>query len=296
MISYAAYLRVYEPLAAFEEDERARWAEYAASGTAPSRADGVQAEHAAGLAALLSVPPRPAPATNREQAFVRQEDGLTYVCPWRTALRSWIALADFRRGLPAEIADAFVPPSVAEQAEADLARWQADHPEDRPSILCSTWQVPLPWFLLFEPAERHLVLGKRRTTQPSAGPQGAAPGGAQTGVEREVLYVTAMARARQRVARALFVLRRVFDDGPAVVGVEDLGRWLEEFHPHSLVELDYGGLVHLVDDEELEGDDSVGALGQALARLAAGDAVEAQGRYEEVVRRWRRIAALEAAN
>ena len=287
MISYAAYLRVYEPLAAFPEDERRRWSDYAASGRSRDRAEGVAAEHAAALTALLSVPPRPAPAAESEEAFVRHEDGLTYVCPWRTRLRCWSALLDFRRGLPDSLADAFVPRPVADAAEADFAQWQSRFPEVRPSILSSTWQVPIPWFLLFEESERQVVLGDRR---------GSTGSGSRTGVERQAVYVTAMSRARQRVARALHVLRRTFEDGPVVMGVEDLGRWLEDFHPHSIVELDYGGIVHLLDDEELTSDDSVAALTEALAALAKGDVIEAQRRYQEVAARWRAVALLESAN
>ncbi|HET7406294.1 MAG TPA: hypothetical protein VFJ21_04055 [Mycobacteriales bacterium] len=286
MISYAAHLRVYEPLAAFPEDERRRWADYAASGRALDRREGVAAEHAAAMTALLSVPPRPAPAEESEQAFVRQQDGLTYVCPWRTRLRCWSALLDFRRGLPDALADAFIPRPVAEAAEAAYARWQTRHPDVRPAIITSTWQVPIPWFLLFEQSERHLVLADRRS---SGTPQAEGP-------ERQVVFLTAMSRARQRVARALHVLRRTFEDGPAVMGVEDLGRWLEEFHPHALVELDYGGIVHLIDDDDLTGDDSAEALAGALAALARGDVLTAQQLYQEVAGRWRRVATLESAN
>ena len=60
-----------------------------------------------------------------------------------------------------------------------------------------------------------------------------------------------MSRARRRLARALAVLRPSVDDHAVIAGVEDLGRWLEEFHPRSVVELDYGDLVHLLDDAEL---------------------------------------------
>jgi hypothetical protein len=149
----------------------------------------------------------------------------------------------------------------------------------------------LPWFALFEPEERRLVLGERR----GAGAQ--LPGMlAQTGLDRALVYLTAMSRARRRAARALHVVQRVFDDGPAVEALEELGRWLEEFHPHSLVELDYGGLVHLMDDEALSADDSVGDIAAALDDLSRGDAASAGTRYEEITGRWRIVAALEHAN
>ena len=46
--------------------------------------------------------------------------------------------------------------------------------------------------------------------------------------------------------------------------MEDLGRWLEEFHPRSLIELDYGDLVHLLDDAELTQDESARDMAYAL--------------------------------
>ena len=72
------------------------------------------------------------------------------------------------------------------------------------------------------------------------------PGAGPRRPTRSLVYRTAMAQARRRVARALQVLRKALPDGPTVTSVEALGRWLEEFHPRSLVELDYGGLVDLL--------------------------------------------------
>ena len=105
-----------------------------------------------------------------------------------------------------------------------------------------------------------------------------------------------MSRARRRAARALHVVQRVLGDGPAVDALDELGRWLEEFHPHALVELDYGGLVHLLDDEELSADTSVAEIAEALEQLAKGEVVAAGELYEGVVGRWRAVAALEHAN
>jgi hypothetical protein len=163
-------------------------------------------------------------------------------------------------------------------------------------IRSSTWSVPLPWFVLFESEERRLVLGERRPAgAPGAGPVG--PGAvAPAGLDRALVYLTAMSRARRRAARALHVVRRVFDEGPAVEAMDEIGRWLEEFHPHSLVELDYGGLVHLLDDEALSADDSVAEISAALDLLSTGDHAGAATRYEAVLGRWREIAALEHAN
>src|SRR5438270_10436467 len=91
---FAAHLRVYQPLAAFEGPERERWAAYVESGDAPSRPVLMAREHSVGLAAALAVPPRlSVPAV--ESAYVRHLDGLSYVCPWRLQERTWEALAEF---------------------------------------------------------------------------------------------------------------------------------------------------------------------------------------------------------
>jgi hypothetical protein len=166
--------------------------------------------------------------------------------------------------------------------------WLANHPDDAVGILTSTWQVPVSWFALFEADERRLVLGRRRS--------GAAGAPARTGLDRALVYLTAMSRARRRAAKALAVVRRAFADGPAVDALEELARWLEDFHPHSLVELDYGGLVHLLDDETLSEDTSVAQIAESLESLANGDVEAASAAYAQVLERWRRLAALEHAN
>jgi len=55
----------------------------------------------------------------------------------------------------------------------------------------------------------------------------------------------------------------------ASAALEEIGRWLEEFHPHSLVELDYGGLVQLLDDDALRADQSVAEVSATVSALAS---------------------------
>jgi hypothetical protein len=268
--SYASHLRVYEPLAAFPDDERVRWEGYLASGGVPSRTGGILMEHRHAVVAAIGVPPK----TDVEHAFVHRVDGKTYLCPWRTQLRTWVALAEFRSSLPVEIADAFVPRAAAEVAERELAGLRERSPELKTHIQTATWQVPLRWFVLFEGEERRL------TTTP----------------ERSLSYLTTMSNARRRVARSLAVLRRTVEDGVMTDGVEELGRWLEEYHPRSLVELDYGGLVSLFDDDELFADESAADVAHAVACLAAGETDEAAEAYSRISERWGAVRAVEVSN
>jgi hypothetical protein len=283
VIGYAAHLRVYEPMSALPDSERARWQEYVAHGDLPSRPVQMAREHEVAMSAVLSMPPRLNLSDGVDHAYVRHVDGLTYVCPWRLQLRAWDALDSFRSQLPDELRDAFFPPALSAAADDARDAFLATHPEVRAGILTATWQVPVAWFTGFEASERRLVLGDRRSS-------GAA------GLDRALVYLTAMSRARRRVAQALRIVRRIFDEGPATAAIEEVGRWLEEFHPHALVELDYGGLVHLVDDETLSADTSVADVSESLERLSVGDLRAAGECYERVVGRWRSIAALEHAN
>ncbi|MCI0344182.1 MAG: hypothetical protein L0221_01900, partial [Chloroflexi bacterium] len=159
MTTYSSYLRVYEPLSAFPPAERRTWESYAASGSAPDPVSGIRVESRAALIAAIGG----TDATSIDHAFVQRRDGLTYVCPWRTRVRAWAALTEFRRSLPDEIADAFFSRAQADVAERELVRWRASQPELKSHIRSETWQVPLRWFLLFEGEERSLVLSGVRS-------------------------------------------------------------------------------------------------------------------------------------
>ena len=61
-MTYAAYLRIYEPVSAFHEvlashePDRSRWAAYAASAARPRRRDSLTAEYAGALHWAITVP------------------------------------------------------------------------------------------------------------------------------------------------------------------------------------------------------------------------------------------------
>ncbi|HZX39277.1 MAG TPA: hypothetical protein VFF37_13240, partial [Streptomyces sp.] len=102
--------------------------------------------------------------------------------------------------------------------------------------------------------------------------------------------------ARRRVARALKTLRETIDDGQLAEGLVDVGRWLEEFHPRSLVELDYGGLVHALTGPQLAEDRSAADLAAGIEALRAGDGEGAGEAYARLVERWRAVRDLQFAN
>ncbi|MFF5502559.1 hypothetical protein ACF1E9_09005 [Streptomyces roseolus] len=277
LVPYASYLRVYEPLAAFPEPERTHWSRYARRPRTP----GAQDELRRSLADLAPVPPVPVPVHESGEAFVAHLDGVVVVCPWRTRLRGWLALRDLvaEGGLPESVLDAMLPPVVRAQVEADHERWLERNPDARPWIRTAVWQVPLRWFALFGDEERCYEPGDRVA--------GRAP---------VLRYRTTMAQARRRLARALRALRDSVDEGTLAQGLVDVGRWLEEFHPRALVELDYGGLVHAVAEERLAADRSAADVAAGLAALRAGDDDAAGEVYARLAERWRAVRDLRHAN
>jgi len=300
MMPYASYLRVYEPLSAFPEPVRSRWAAYAASASRPRRMNALAQEHTEALRRVAAVPPVVLPERESEHAYIRWAEGVTYVCPWQTRLRSWLALSRLRTTAP-PLADALAS-GHAEKAAIALVRSDGHLASARIHILTSTWTVPLTWFAPFAAAERWLALGPDTR---------GAGGGTAPPVSRALVYTAAMAQARRRVARGLAAVRGAVRALPA--GTEhadrlrreslrteaelaEVGRWLAEFHPYSLVELDYGGLVHLLSDEALRGDQSVAEIAAAVDGLARDDWEVAVAMRRRARARWQSLRATEFAN
>lgn len=285
VVPYASYLRVYEPLAAFPEPERGHWARYARRTDRPSYQDELRRS----LADLLPTPPVPVPVHESSDAFVVEADGVVCVCPWRTRLRGWQALGELPGQLPASVLDAVLPPVVRRQTAADYEQWLVRNPDARPWIRTSTWQVPLSWFVLVADEERQFEKGyEKRGDEGGEGDEAAcAP---------LLRYRTPMVQARRRVARGLKTLRDTLDDGPLVEGLTDVGRWLEEFHPRSLVELDYGGLVHALSEGQLDGDHSAADVAEGIEALRNGDGEGAGEAYARLMERWRAVRDRQFSN
>jgi hypothetical protein len=274
--NFAAYLRVYEPLSAFDRERQLFWRRYVKEGRAVAPADGPGRQRTQVLEALGAgwsrLPDLP------DEAYVLETDETLLICPWNLRLRVAEAALSARDGVPAVLADAFVPPTLAGQAQLIVDRSRATVLENgAPRIheQVATWGVPLRWFIFFDMAERQLSVRPAR---------------------RVLRYRTEISKARRRAHKGHSVLKRALGDAPITEAVEESTRWLEEFHPRSVVELDYGGLVSLLSDEALSQDDSPGLVAKGLSHLAESDADAATEAYEQLVARWRAIQLLERSN
>ncbi|GIF09693.1 hypothetical protein [Actinoplanes siamensis] len=275
---FASYLRIYEPLTAFDRERQIFWRRYAKEGRDLGPIEGPVRQRTAVLEALgagwTRLPDLP------DEAYVLEWDNSLLICPWNLRLRVAEAALNARDGVPAVLADAFVPPVLAGQAKAVVEDWRSgarvlEQGVPRVHEQIATWGVPLRWFAFVDLDEREIALtGRRRTLR----------------------YRTEISKARRRAHRAVSVLRKSLGDAPITEAVEEGTRWLEEFHPRSVVELDYGGLVNLLPEDKLTADDSPGLVAAGLSALSRGDADAATEAYEKLVARWRVVQLLERSN
>lgn len=276
--NFAAYLRVYEPLTAFDRERQVYWRRYVREGRAIAPVEGPIRQRTAVLEALgvgwTRLPDLP------EDAYVLETEDTLLVCPWNLRVRVAEAALSARDGVPAVLADAFVPSKLAGLAKSVVDDWRSgsqvlERGMPRVHEQISTWGIPLCWFVFVDLSERELML---------------EPG------NRMLRYRTEISKARRRAHRAHSVLRKALGNVPVTEAVEEGSRWLEEFHPRSVVELDYGGLVGLLPDETLRADDSPGLIAAGLAALSRGESDAASETYEQIMTRWRAVQLLERSN
>jgi hypothetical protein len=279
---FVAYLRVYEPLSVLDAPLAAKVRKALENGPIP-RAEVGDRERELWLRSQLGqklLPGESCDVMTISPAEVPTSDAARVgpgplVCPLDLRARSAAALVGFLASAPPILQDAALgvaPETVRARASAVMAELSAGAVH----VISTTWTVPLPWFALVDPAQRRVVLAS-----------------AQDDPERQVSWRIAMADARRRVARALKVVKNSLgEDGPATV-LADTGRWLEHFHPHSAVELDYGGLVQLLGDKDLLEDSSAADVNAIIDALEADDAEEVALRYETLREFWGELARRE---
>ena len=266
----AATLKVFEPLSAFDEDERAYWEHYAAGGeAAPPRT--ILLDRESGLEGATATL-----VAEHEHAELVERRGVTFVCPHRTKLRLLASVLAFRRSIPAEAVRAFMPEDMVDRAEEEIESLRMAHPDWRNHILESAWEVPLHWFVAFDDAERQLI-------QNADGSLG-------------VRYETLLRAARERCARVLSIVRDTLPNPAVIAPLAGIGRWLEEFNDVGLVALDYGDVARLIPAETLESDHTSRDLWAAVRALSEGDPDRATAYYMNAAERWSALRRRETWN
>jgi hypothetical protein len=313
LTAVAAFLRVYEPLEAFAADERAWWRAVAAAGPLTA-AQMAAREHAAAVRALTALPPRVVTDLDlteldltegvaRPAGIVLQPDGADgrlRVCPVEMSWRALLALEDFQTDIAPGVLPSFLPAAVIDAASATLAQLVSERSSlTGPHVRSSRWSVPMAWLAVFQPSHRHV---EPVDAEPSArSPHHQDHQETEADAERprpsvqpapSSRYLAPMADARRCVARALASVRVADTTLLPMAELEELGRWLEEFHARSVVELDAGGLG----ESTPVLDDSVVDVSRGLGDLRAGNIDAAIARLSSVRDAWDEIRAHEHAS
>ena len=266
----SAFLRVFQPLDAFDAEEQAHWERYLLYGT---RSPAIRARyrdrvHADGLGIIT-------PADG-EHADVRVVEGRTFVSPWRVRLRVLAGMLAFRESAPMEdLTDRFVPKGDARKAGRELARMRRRNPGSISFVHQSPWHVPIRWFVLFDDTERRLRDDEHHRLR--------------------LRYRTTVRKAMRRAEDAVPALRRA-DLGPISEYILDLHQWMAAFDHQSILELDYASLSDLMTWDELDDDRSVRDINEALTALQRYDYSPAADIYQGVLGRWAEIRSREVLN
>ncbi len=269
-----AYLRIYQPLTEFPVEERDQWLASSVDLEAGVR-DGIAMKGLERWLITGSLPPEEEAYEIAEGGFIRSWRNQTVVCPWHTRLRVLAGLLAFRDSVPEEVAEAFVPASEARRAARELAALDAAHPDIRSHIIQANWHVPLRWFLAFDASERILV---------------------EDGHGLRIRYETSVADAKERLAQVVSVLHQPWLDEGIGIAVQDLMAWLEDFSADSLLELDYGSVARMFDDEELLEENCAAEVRTCVEAVSAGDGVTAGRAFEHLSNRWAAVRAHEVMN
>jgi hypothetical protein len=300
----AAFLRIYEPLDTLASGYVAVHPSPSAGAAEPlSARDFARHERVAALRAASALPPRPvgdldlmAKADHTPVLLLSPDpgDGVVRGCPADLTRRTQLALCALRGQFQPAVLHSLLPAHVfIEATDRAAIRRAAATP---PHVRSSAWHIPLAWFVLFRPEGRlpeqeqpHVADAEAHQGADAEAHQGAA----LRSVARSIRYLASMADARRGLARTLAAVRRSPTGLLPTSDLEDLGRWLEEFHARSVVELDYGGLAELLGGD---GDDSVAAVTAGVAVLRPGSFDDAVARLVAVRDRWTAVRALERAS
>jgi len=265
----SAFLRVFQPLEAFERDEQLHWERYLLERVrSPEILPRYHDRRTVGRVGML------APADG-EHAEVRIVGGRTFVSPLRLRLRVLASMLAFRESQPFELWDRFVPKADAKKAAKDLAKLRRRDPSAVPFCHQSTWHVPIRWFVFFKDDERRIGDDEHGRTR--------------------LRYLTTVRRAMRRAENAIPALRSS-ELGPISELIVDLHQWMAVFDPGSIVELDYAGLCDLMTWDELDDDHSARDIADALAALDRKEYPRSAEIYQGVLTHWAEIRSHEILN
>jgi len=285
-LPFSSTLRVYEPLEAFPEEQRA--AIKAAGARAVSRAAVENAELLASLGRItrsggdpfptgrtdlvrVTTAPEPEGGAAGDRADAGSGPELLY-CPSQLVLRAGLAANALMEGIHGPLAELLIPEEQRDRHQERIDLVKARDGSIRVHTRASTWGIPFSWFSLFMESDRKDVV---------------EAGG-------RILTVRVWAPITDALERARYAVANLALAAPDLDMLDDLAQlteWLELFHVNSMVELDYGAVADKVYPDESPMDIRLG-----IECLAEGDMTGAAAAYRRLASRWIPIRQLARAS
>jgi hypothetical protein len=307
-LPFSSALRIYEPLSAFPEEQRA--ALQAAGARTVSRAAVENAELQASLGRItrpggdpfptgrtdlvrvIPAPPEPeqprrpkhsvapdAPGTSdaggpgSAAGAAAAEGGqeLLY-CPSQLVLRAGLAANALMEGIHGPLAELLIPEEQRDKHQERIDLVKAREGTTRVHTRASTWGIPFSWFSLFQESDHQDVVES---------------GG-------RIVTVRVWARIGEALERVRYAVANLALAAPDLDMLDDmtqLTEWLEHFHPGAVVELDYGAVA-----DKVYPDDSPMDVRLGIECLAEGDMTGAAAAYRRLASRWIPIRQLARAS
>lgn len=265
----ASRLRVYEPLSAFTAEARARIEQGL---TENGREDLEKAESDDALRRIVSPSGDPFPDGSAEFTRTLTVDGHTLYCPSQLVLRSGLAAESVLTTAPGPLASVLLPEIARARHQERVDRLAEDPGPPRISTRESLWGIPFSWFVLFHEGDPTVVVEDNDHV---------------VTVRITVGWAKAISRARFAVANLALAApeMNLLDE------LTSLTEWLEEFHPDSVIELDYGKVADRVFPDDSPSDVLLG-----IECLAEGDMTGAAAAYRRLASRWIPIRQLARAS
>ena len=283
-LPFSSTLRVYEPLSAFPEEQRA--AIQAAGERAVSRAAVENAELLASLGRITRSGGDPFPTGRTDLGRVTTAPGgndgrydagadaapaLLY-CPSQLVLRAGLAANALMEGIHGPLAELLIPEEQRDRHQERIDQVKARDGSVRVHTRASTWGIPFSWFSLFMESDHKDVV--------------EASG--------RIVTVRVWATITDALERARYAVANLALAAPDLDMLDDLAQlteWLEQFHVESMVELDYGAVA-----DKVYPDDSPMDIRLGIECLAEGDMTGAAAAYRRLASRWIPIRQLARAS
>ncbi|MEK0157438.1 hypothetical protein [Arthrobacter oryzae] len=305
-LPFSSALRIYEPLSAFPEEQRA--ALRAAGARTASRAAVENAELQASLGRItrpggdpfptgrtdlvrvIPAPPEPEQplrqkasgtsdaggpgdaVTGAESADDRTADQALLYCPSQLVLRAGLAANALMEGIHGPLAELLIPEEQRDKHQERIDLVKAREGTTRVHTRASTWGIPFSWFSLFQESDPQDVVES----------------------DGRIVTVRVWARIGEALERVRYAVANLALAAPDLDMLDDmtqLTEWLELFHPGSVVELDYGAVA-----DKVYPDDSPMDVRLGIECLAEGDMTGAAAAYRRLASRWIPIRQLARAS